>query len=132
MKSVASRSSAAKSSKQLFAGRNPLGETIYINDIPYVVIGVMRNKEQDSCYDGWDVNKVFVPFSVMQRRFPNKPPATALSVDRLLVQPKSSSSTKPAKARSAPHSARLTTSIPPTRKPQASGTLSKKRRPSPR
>jgi putative ABC transport system permease protein len=75
--------------KQLFGSRNPIGETIYINDHPYVVIGLMQNKSQDSSYDGWDVNKIFVPFSVMQEDFPNKPPATALSVDRLLVQPKS-------------------------------------------
>ena len=73
--------------KQLFGSRNPIGETISINDHPYTVIGVMKNKDQDSSYDGWDVNKVFVPFSVMQMDFPNKPPATPLSVDRLLVQP---------------------------------------------
>ncbi len=75
--------------KQLFGSRNPVGETIYINDHPYAVIGVMKNKDQDSSYDGWDVNKVFVPFSVMQEDFPNKAPATPLSVDRLLVQPHS-------------------------------------------
>ncbi len=75
--------------KQLFGSRNPLGETIAINDQPYVVIGVMKNKDQDSSYDGWDVNKIFVPFTIMQEDFPNKPPATPLSVDRLLVQPRS-------------------------------------------
>ena len=75
--------------KQLFPAAAPIGENIYINDIPYVVIGLMTKKDQNSSYDGWDVNKVFVPFSVMQQDFPNKPPATALSVDRLLVQPAS-------------------------------------------
>jgi putative ABC transport system permease protein len=76
-------------SKQLFPGRDPVGQNIYLNDIPYVVVGVMATKKQDSSYDGWDVNKVFVPFSAMRRDFPNKPPQTADSFDQLLVTPKS-------------------------------------------
>ena len=44
---------------------------------PYVVIGVMSKKKQDSSYDGWDVNKVFIPFGAMRRDFPDKPPETA-------------------------------------------------------
>ena len=76
--------------KQLFTeGRNPIGENIYLNDIPYLVIGVMAKKKQDSSYDGWDVNKIFVPFSAMRRDFPDKPPATARTFDQLLVTPKS-------------------------------------------
>ena len=74
--------------KQLFAGRNPIGENIYLNDIPYKVIGVMKTKDQDSSYDGFDVNKVFVPYSAMHEDFPNKPPATPHGVDQLLVTPK--------------------------------------------
>ena len=76
--------------KQLFPeGRNPLGENIYLNDIPFLVIGVMAKKKQDSSYDGWDVNKVFIPFSAMRRNFPDKPPGTARTFDMLLVTPKS-------------------------------------------
>jgi putative ABC transport system permease protein len=74
--------------KQLFPGR-PVVETISLNDIPCQVIGVMKAKDQDSSYDGWDVNKVFVPFAVMQRDFPSKPPDVRTSVDQLLVTPKS-------------------------------------------
>jgi putative ABC transport system permease protein len=76
-------------SKQLFPGRNPVGENVYLNDFPYVVIGVMQKKKQDSSYDGWDVNKIFVPFSAMRRDFPDKPPGTATTFDQLLVTPKS-------------------------------------------
>jgi putative ABC transport system permease protein len=76
-------------SKQLFPGRNPVGQNIYLNDSPYVVVGVMATKKQDSSYDGWDVNKVFIPFSAMRRDFPNKPPQTAETFDQLLVTPKS-------------------------------------------
>ena len=76
--------------KQLFPeGRNPLGENIYLNDIPFLVIGVMAKKKQDSSYDGWDVNKVFIPFAAMRRNFPDKPPGTARTFDMLLVTPKS-------------------------------------------
>jgi len=75
--------------KQLFGTRNALGETIEIRGIPYVVIGVMREKEQSSSYDGFDVRKVFIPFSSMMRDLPNAPPKPANSVDRLLVVPKS-------------------------------------------
>ena len=76
--------------KQLFTeGRNPVGENVYLNGIPYLVIGVMAKKKQDSSYDGWDVNKVFVPFSAMRRDFPDKPPGTARTFDQLLVTPKS-------------------------------------------
>jgi len=76
--------------KQLFTeGRNPVGENVYLNGIPYLVIGVMAKKKQDSSYDGWDVNKVFVPFSAMRRDLPDKPPGTARTFDQLLVTPKS-------------------------------------------
>lgn len=75
--------------KQLFADRNALGETITINGKPYVVIGVMQAKEQDSSYDGQDIRKVFIPFPRMLKDFPEKPPARADSIDRLLVSAKS-------------------------------------------
>jgi putative ABC transport system permease protein len=75
--------------KQLFPGRNPVGDNVYLNDFPYVVIGVMATKKQDSSYDGWDVNKIFIPFSAMRRDFPDKPPGTPTTFDQLLVTPKS-------------------------------------------
>jgi len=76
--------------KQLFPeGRNPLNENVYLNGIPFLVIGVMAKKKQDSSYHGWDVNKVFVPFSAMRRDFPDKPPGTSHTFDQLLVTPRS-------------------------------------------
>ncbi len=75
--------------KQLFGTRAALGQTIHLGAIPYTVIGVMQEKEQDSSYDGRDINKVFIPFSSVLRDFPNRPPATARSIDRMLVVPKS-------------------------------------------
>ena len=73
--------------KQLFADRPPLGQTIWMNGIPYAVIGVMKPKDQNSSYDGFDARKIFIPFNSMKRDFPNKPPAIEHTVDRLLVAP---------------------------------------------
>jgi putative ABC transport system permease protein len=75
--------------KQLFSSRMAIGETIILNDIPYTVIGVMTAKDQNSSYDGWDVDKIFVPFSAMLHDFPNKPPALPTAIEQLLVVPKS-------------------------------------------
>jgi len=75
--------------KQLFATRAALGQTISIGGIPYTVVGVMQEKEQDSSYDGRDVSKVFVPFSAVLRDFPNKPPSRPHEIDRLLATPQS-------------------------------------------
>jgi putative ABC transport system permease protein len=73
--------------KQLFADRDALGQTIWMNGIPYTVIGVMKNKDQNSSYDGADIRKIFIPFNAVKRDFPNKPPAAEHSVDRILAAP---------------------------------------------
>jgi len=73
--------------KQLFAEREAVGQTVWLNGIPYSVIGVMKHKDQNSSYDGVDTRKIFIPFNAMRRDFPNKPPAIEHSVDRLLVAP---------------------------------------------
>jgi len=73
--------------KQLFADREAMGQTVWLNGIPYSVIGVMKAKDQNSSYDGFDTRKIFIPFNSMKRDFPNKPPAVEHTVDRLLVAP---------------------------------------------
>src|SRR5713226_4163106 len=73
--------------KQLFAERDARGAAISMNGIPYTIIGVMKPKDQNSSYDGFDTRKIFIPFNAMRRDFPNKPPAVAHTVDRLLVAP---------------------------------------------
>ena len=78
-----------EAAKQLFSGRDAVAQTLYLNEIPYTIVGVMAQKKQDSSYDGWDVNKIFVPFAAMRRDFPDKPPGTPFTFDQLLVTPKS-------------------------------------------
>lgn len=75
--------------KQLFGNRPAIGETLWLGDIPYTVIGVMRPKVQNSSYDGQDIRKVFVPYSAMVRDFPVRPPAPPHTIDRMLIVPKS-------------------------------------------
>ncbi len=75
--------------QQLFGGRPALGQTIWIAGVPYTVIGVMRAKDQDSSYDGFDVHKIYIPFTAMTRDFPKPPPAFPHSIDRLIVVPRS-------------------------------------------
>src|SRR5262249_41493296 len=58
--------------EQLFGKRPAVGETIEINGMPYVVVGKLRKKNQDSNYSGPDNNKIFVPFAAMRRDLPRR------------------------------------------------------------
>ncbi len=59
--------------KQLFEKKPvPLGETIYLKNYPYEVIGLMSEKDQNSSYDGWDNDKILVPEPVLLRDMPDR------------------------------------------------------------
>jgi putative ABC transport system permease protein len=75
--------------KQLYGSRDAIGETIWLENIPYAVIGVMRQKNQNSSYDGEDIRKIFIPYSAIRRDFPNKPPLPSHTIDHMLIVPKS-------------------------------------------
>jgi putative ABC transport system permease protein len=77
----------ADAAKQLFGGRNSLGQTIRLNGIPFTVIGQIRKKDQDSNYSGPDNDKVFVPFTAMARDFP-RPDLPAGTLSQLIVSPR--------------------------------------------
>jgi putative ABC transport system permease protein len=51
--------------ENLFSGKNPVGEKIYINRSPFTVIGVMKKKLQSSNYQGLDYDHVFIPLSTL-------------------------------------------------------------------
>lgn len=57
-------------SKQLFADRDPIGQEISLNGLPYTIIGRVRKKEQDSNYTGPDNNRLFLPYETMRKDFP--------------------------------------------------------------
>jgi len=56
--------------KQLFADRDPIGQQISLNGLPYTVVGRVRKKEQDSNYTGPDNNRLFLPYETMRKDFP--------------------------------------------------------------
>lgn len=56
--------------KQLFADRNPIGQQLSLNGLPYTIIGRVRKKEQDSSYTGPDNNRLFLPYETMRKDFP--------------------------------------------------------------
>ena len=74
-------------SKQLFGDRDPIGESLTVNGLPYTVVGRIRRKDQDSSYSGPDNSKIFVPFAVMTRNLPrtDQPPG---AIHQMIVMPK--------------------------------------------
>ena len=51
---------------KLFSGYPPVGEVVQVEGQPFTVIGVLRNKIQDSSNNGPDNENVFVPFDTMR------------------------------------------------------------------
>jgi len=50
-----------KLSKDIFGETDPVGKIIYVNQSPFLVIGALTKKEQDSNYSGPDSGKMFIP-----------------------------------------------------------------------
>jgi putative ABC transport system permease protein len=73
--------------KQLFGTRyGTVGTEIALNSIPYRIIGVMADKEQNSNYSGLDEKKVFLPYSSMARDMPPKENYQAGDLSEILYQ----------------------------------------------
>lgn len=68
--------------KRLFGDEDAVGKTILINKIPFLVIGVMQDKMQNSMYGGPDVDKAAIPFSTYQAIYGDK------YLERLIYKPK--------------------------------------------
>jgi len=51
-----------KVAADLFGGADAVGRTIVINRIPFMVVGVLQKKIQDSMYQGPDAEQVYLPF----------------------------------------------------------------------
>lgn len=50
-------------------GKEVIGEHIYIGDTPFIIIGVLQEKVQNSSYNTRDENRVFIPSSTYQSIF---------------------------------------------------------------
>ncbi len=76
--------------RQLFAGRKAIGAQVFIRNVPYTVIGEMVRKDQNNSYNGFDGDKVLVPYSAMARHFPDPRPFIGPGrVDNILFMPAS-------------------------------------------
>jgi putative ABC transport system permease protein len=56
--------------QQLFADRDPIGQQVQLNGIPYTIIGKIRRKDQDSNYTGADNERLFIPYETIKKDFP--------------------------------------------------------------
>jgi putative ABC transport system permease protein len=47
----------------LFGDQNAIGKTVFIGQVPFMVIGVMQKKTQPSSYNSRDQDRIFIPIS---------------------------------------------------------------------
>ncbi len=61
--------------EDFFAQDDPVGQTLMIHGSPFIVVGVLKAKEQDSSYSGRDHSMMFIPSSTFRaltgRRYVN-------------------------------------------------------------
>ena len=58
--------------KRLFGEDEAVGKTVLINRIPFLVVGVMVDKMQNSMYNGADVDKAAIPYSAFKAIYGDK------------------------------------------------------------
>jgi putative ABC transport system permease protein len=73
----------AHAAEKLFNGSPPVGETVQIEGQPFTVIGVLRNKIQDSSNNGPDTENIFIPFDLERTLSNQRDP------DMIVFQPSS-------------------------------------------
>ncbi len=75
---------------QLFGKGKAVGEKIMIAEMPYLIIGELKRKDQNSNYSGPDSKKIFIPFYTIAKDFP-LPKATEgrFQLSDLILQPRS-------------------------------------------
>ena len=58
--------------KRLFGEEEAVGKTVLINRIPFLIVGVMLDKMQNSMYNGADVDKAAIPYSAFKTIYGDK------------------------------------------------------------
>jgi putative ABC transport system permease protein len=74
--------------RDLFGSEDPVGRSIVINRVPFMVVGVLQKKLQDSMYNGPDAEQVYLPFRAF-RQVDNQ-----RYLDQLHIQPRSRDDSK--------------------------------------
>jgi putative ABC transport system permease protein len=61
--------------KDLFGEDDPIGKTVFVKNVPFTVIGVMKEKSQNSSYGGRDSRQAWIPSTTFKtmwtQRYPN-------------------------------------------------------------
>ncbi len=79
-----------KVKKQLFGARTDIaGREILIASLPFQIVGLMKDKNQNSNYNGSDGDKIFIPYHTMVRDMPPKEKYTAGDLSEIIYVPKS-------------------------------------------
>jgi putative ABC transport system permease protein len=60
----------SKAYRQLFPGQPAIGASVLVQSVPYLVVGVLQEKKQNSNYSGPDNDYLFAPYSAISRDFP--------------------------------------------------------------
>jgi putative ABC transport system permease protein len=55
--------------ESVFGDRDPVGEVVTIDGVPFTVVGVMQKKQQNSMYSGPDNDKLTIPASTFEAMF---------------------------------------------------------------
>ncbi len=71
-----------KVKEKIFGDAEAIGKTVLINNVPFVVVGIMRKKIQNNMYNGPDEEKAAIPFSTYKAIFGAK------YLDRLIYRPR--------------------------------------------
>lgn len=79
--------------EDLFGEDDAVGKTVMVDNVPFLVIGVMAAKAQDSSYGGRDKDKAFIPESTYRGLFSER------YVDNFIFQVKEESDVEPVTAR---------------------------------
>ena len=80
----------SKVRKSLFGTRTDIvGRTVRLNSIPFEIVAVMAEKNQNSSYNGLDSEKIYVPYSTMVRDLPPTENFQPGYVNEIVYMPKS-------------------------------------------
>jgi putative ABC transport system permease protein len=77
-----------KVAADLFAGESPIGKSIVIDRVPFMVVGVLQKKIQDSMYNGPDADQIYLPFHSF-RQIDNR-----RRINQIHIQPREASQSK--------------------------------------
>ncbi len=53
----------------LFDDEDPIGKIVFVGDVPFTVIGVLKEKQQNSSYNSRDRDRIFIPSSTYRAIF---------------------------------------------------------------